>query len=102
MEIVATDVVAIGIAFVFGTAIAIAVGAFYVHIKLLERGVQHRQAELRAQRLQAAAAAVAPERPPVARLRLVPSHEYQTEGRQAGDAADESAESASPPRVAAR
>ena len=103
MEFIAADVVALGIGAFFVAVIVIAAAAFYLHVRLLERGVVRYQAELRAQRAQAAATmAVAADRPRTVRLRLVPSHGSWAETRQASAAADKTEEPVAPPRVAAR
>lgn len=100
MELIAVNAVAIGIAAFFLAVIAVAAAAFYLHVRLLERGVERRQAELRAQRAQVAA--VVADHPHVARLRLVPSHGSWAEARQDSIADDEAEQPVAPPRVAAR
>jgi hypothetical protein len=85
VELIAVDTVAIEIGAAFLAMIVVVVVAFSLHNSLLQRAVQRCQAELRAQRAQAAAATpVVADRPRSARLAATTTQEHWAETRQAG------------------
>jgi hypothetical protein len=107
VELIAVNVVAIEIGAAFLAMIAIAAVASLIHIRLLERAVARRQAELRAQRAQAAAARpFVAEHPSVATLVVSTAQNRWAKTQRARPAehatAEPPAERPASPRVAAR